>query len=685
MDPLFQKNVSISSAPRLFPPSVTEKPELDGRKTFHMSGADISFDSAPKDTKPAKSFINEVSAVASYDFETAVRFDTPRPETSKLNELSTRAETLKNELADLPQKGLGRLATHKRREKLEISLMQTQTELKTIASKTNLSGGAGNAIDAIEYYSRVSENDYVNDDTKPMLYAENGMDLMYIGLIGKGQEGANSEAANTLFLKLAENPQADLNSSELRVLEEFGLRQNESGQLYSYGSGQIFQASDATDALGILAYQKDLSTLNANFAGTVTSRGAVSNVRDLVAMTSKSRIHFSSELSKLEQEDAVLQNKMTVLTSIKSDAVISVQNLEHKLTHLSGTVSSVKTWLQKIDGITESGQLSELIQNDPSIHAFLEDAGLDIRQVEGQATLFQNGAALSEVDALKLLSAKGKETLSALQSERAGLQDDLSQARQKLDETQVALDDLEHQVVNVRQQQSTVIEAQGEYTSNLEALQAIKNDPERWAALSSEEQKDILAELELSGPLLERARTVTESVDQHLNSATQMIIETQDFIQEATGIFEQAEQLLTVARALESQMNGALDSFDKYIQLLESGKDQQAEVNQLIDRANELSANLTLTPGVQTRDVNELIQEWQDILKETVEIFNNWSDAQSTDQQIERKRMQTNAEKLLDELKYQQNYMQNMTEHRSDQQHAYLQRVVPQLSLSLSA
>jgi len=680
MDPVFQQNVSISFAQRMSPPSVTEKPNLDGRKTFYMSGEDVKFD-----IQPGQNFINEVAPVQSYDFETSVSFQNKAPasppqDNAKLSGLKNRAEQLSHELDRLPNKNKGSV----RRQRLETALVQVDSQIKTINSKQNVSEAAALAIDSIEYYSRVSENDYMNDDDKPMLSADKGMQLMYIGLIGMGQDDAKLEKAIALFNKLAENPQADLNQNELKLLEELGLRKNESGQLINYGSGEAFKASDAKDALGIMDYQKGLKSINSDFAAQAKSKKAVGSVRNMIDMTKKSRLHFSNEIQRLENQQGLLQNRMNDLSVKKEKAVTAVNNLQNRRGSLNTRVASVESWLQKFGQISSPEQLMKMAQNNPEIRAFLQKEGIEIQSVNGQYSLMKNGQELSGADGLSLLSSKGKEMLSGLQAERAELEHDLSHAQEQLEQTQTAMTDLENQLEDVKDQKNKVVEAGSDYRANIAEMRALRNDPERWAALSAEEQQLILEELDLSGPLLERSRAVIESVDQDINAASELLAETRTFIQEAEGIIAEVEQLLAFIQALELKMGMAIEIIDRVIQSSEANSIAQT-VNELVARANELGSKLVLTPDVKQVDVNELIQEWQDILKETAKTYNDWDKELSADLQIERRRMQAYAEKLLDDVNYQMDYVKNMSEHREEKQRAYLQSVVPELQLSLSA
>lgn len=547
-------------------------------------------------------------------------------------------------------------------------------------------------FDVIDYYTvNQSLESIARDPDAPQLDVQKGMDLVYARLMANFVEKETNAAAELLFSQLAENPHLSLSTSQEALLEAYGIVPNGQGQLTNYASGELVSAADFDDFNQILAYQK------AHVLGAGQSSAALSAASSLLQFTGMqgaemmrpifenpevqqltesarmangtlgrallAKQHLESQGQILDQALAAAKAERSRLENQKNDLLKGLSAAEEQLeatTQEQGVVQEVAAEVQDLE--TESDVVSYLKGVSLGKRSLLEGLGIKLEgsdhrgwQVSVAGQPWRPGAGR------QFLGQRLQEKITGLDLRIESLRSQTQTLQTQYTQVDAALQDAEKTTQNLEVATQDYERAFDVYETEIDALRALRSDPEAWAALSAEEQAT-------AEQLLADADQQAATARQRLQAAREEQKALQATLEETREVLVQAqtrlENILQGILALDAQQQILHQQVEQIAGGMLSVADEKAQA--LVNRAEQLSQRLTLAPDPDSEDVGALIAEWQRILKDTQAHFAQLSSALHTAQRIEKERLAHYAQEALELNAYTQSFFAKSSAQKQD-------------------
>lgn len=501
---------------------------------------------------------------------------------------------------------------------------------------------------------------------------------MFMGFGSRGADGAmqlDSSAFEEIsgFMDVLRDHEAgaEITAEQKAILHDFGLTLR-GGSLVSLMTGNALSAEElnaiqrlgatlnslAVNGPGVSQMEQAQMQIVLNLAGAVENLQAEHNAQMREALEA-----LNSEI------DSTQENIDTTQTNIASTR-----------TKIEASESRFRTYQADADLIEDlaSGALMEKF-NGPDRQRYLpllERYEIQpIRNEQGEITAFESeGQLLSEAELAARLRTMNQERLSDVQQERQELEADAARLEAQLTALQSQLDQLQQQRNNMQSMAQRSRELSELNAGVSGALTSMLNDPN----VPPEMRAEAAERLRGLQQVEQEAVQLRSEANAAMERADEVYAQGQTVLDAGRQLSERLERQIEALRQLEAKLEGLNQQLQTLENSLKAQQEQQAQINALIAEANVL-AEKVLAPEFETLDVDALIQEWQDILSETETLYSRWNHTQMTNQNIENQRLEAYAEQMLERTAYQIEFLENLSQERSEQLKSYLDRNVQQL------
>lgn len=551
--------------------------------------------------------------------------------------------------------------------------------------------GVENAMKVMDYYAVHSNyDDFENDDSAPTLNINKGMDFVYNQLIANFDDGATTQAAETLFSQLEENPGMTLSAEQEALLEKYGIASDGQGNLINYASKERVTAADLHDINQLLLYQQtqfvaNVQSVSENFnpaqfmemggrglQNTAAAFGS-SPVRELAGgLSVGSRAvqsallaerNFIASMDDIQANLAALRAQRTQLQTHKAELEKGLNGLEVKTQALQDEQSVLQETITEMTGLeTELDLISYADKASPEKRRLLDRLGIQVQGTGSERCLMVQGQPWTPGAGGRAIAAQLQQEssqlglrLQNLTRQTQQVQAQLAQVETQLESTETAMQNLETSLENHQ-------ESRANYEQELANMRALRADPEAWAQLSPEEQAEVERMLSQADANLQRSNTLVAESRSELEATQALVTETRQLLAEAPQRLENIINALSMLRDNQHLMNQQLAVA---LNTTPSEADQNAA--ELIEKAEALSRTLELAPRPESEDVATLIAEWNKILENTREHFTKLEAALNSNQQIEKQRLEHYAAEAKELQEYTSQYLEDAAQMSKEQ------------------
>ncbi len=174
-----------------------------------------------------------------------------------------------------------------------------------------------------------------------------------------------------------------------------------------------------------------------------------------------------------------------------------------------------------------------------------------------------------------------------------------------------------------------------------EELLKIKNDPASWNQLTADQQREIDALLNASEQTLQNESATLERAHQTRTRSESVVAQSLEQEPLYQDVLQKIDRLLSNLNTLIRQTNK-----------LEQSLSVREKAHRLIEKANQLQKQLSLTPKPLHQGADRLMQEWEDLLKETANSFNKLNDQGLAKDSLNQTIEEAYAHKMKENIEY---------------------------------
>lgn len=560
------------------------------------------------------------------------RSDMPPDERSALvsqqTELQDRIEVLGNQ-----QLALSSVLTETNEDLLDgqaqIHLRQSLTTDEAFRSRKNFNDGLLNGFNAIMLRpenqmgqaARIYEDMLSYGDTE--LTQQNlakierekltqGLNFAAVKLMTEPDLGRYTEALKALEMSLTENGR--LSDAHQQSLQELGLLV-EDGQVRNHfdpdaaiGSEQIAALRQISALLGEVRSQSDAPELQASLQSLTQGRHVSQTEVRALRSGSETLVSLRDNLAILSQMEAELEAERTrldELTEANNEDIAENEAQQDQVEQEMQGLNAEKSQMEELLGLSaQAGNLGQAVAQYPAI---LWE--LDIECRDGR--WFQAGQEIDALTVERQIHAAAEAQVTRIDGKLNQLEGDLS----RLQDSQSTLQEnglrLQAQIDRVEAKQAAYEDQLAVVRGNLEAARALANDPERFQALSPEEQAELLR-------LISAAEgAVARSVDV-LARSEESVAEAERSVDKAEQVVARCADLLARGRKLADEMNERLEALSQQLQQqaqrLEASA-SEAQANEAVQALSRLSAQLSQVPQDAADGVLDSLQQIERVFR----------------------------------------------------------------------
>lgn len=481
------------------------------------------------------------------------------------------------------------------------SLTSFQPKASSAELAARFSSSASKIVEIIDFYGQRGQDDKRTEG--PKLDFKKGQELVYARLLSQGAEPRKQLKNLALLEQLLANPDRALSDDEISQLEQLGIIKNAQGDLVNYSSGNKVTTADLADFVNIIDYQVSLMTEGMT---EVDNRPDFSNTR-LESIVNVA----ATALAHVEGSEAELNQALEASRALRAEVQLEKESLSKEIEDFSSERASLQKRQDFLRGVLPTLQH---ISSDQELIDFWQTAN-----GETQAQLSNLGVDISEegiiIQGKKAAPGEGFQLFQELLSrEIESVDEGIVNLAAKGNALQLRLDNLGDKEIELQGMQERIALLSDKHQKNLDVLEAANNDlksiqsnPEVWNSLTPEQRGYIDGLSSRSDTALARGQELIQESKKEVRLLEETREDLRQFIQASQS--DLSASMFIIQKMLEEQ-----SSLNR-LKFMPSETDHRA--SELIEEADSIERRSVLAPrSLDTQDVSELIQEWQEILSD---------------------------------------------------------------------